>query len=189
MAYLSEERLQAFGFKYLGKNVQISDKAAIYNPELIEIGDHSRIDDFCIVSGRVVLGRYCHITPMCLVAGGKPGIYMDDYTTCAYGVKIFSQSDDYSGETMVNSLIPKQFKKELFAAVYIKRHVIIGTNAVIFPGVTLEEGTSVGAMSLVTKSTQAWWIYMGIPAKPHKVRSQNLLTLEKKFKASEHDSI
>lgn len=189
MAYLSETALNTLGFKSLGKNVKISDKAAIYNPELIEIGDYSRIDDFCIVSGRVVLGRYCHITPMCLIAGGAPGIYMDDYATCAYGVKIFSQSDDYSGETMVNSLIPKQFKKEFFAAVHIKRHVIIGANTVIFPGVTLEEGTSVGAMSLVTKSTQAWWVYTGIPAKPHKVRSQNLLTLEKIFKANEYDSI
>lgn len=189
MAYLSAAELASLGFKFLGKNVKISDKAAIYNPEQIEIGDHSRIDDFCVVSGRVVLGRYCHITPMCLIAGGGPGIYMDDYATCAYGVKIFSQSDDYSGETMVNSLIPTEFKKEYFAAVHIKRHVIIGTNAVIFPGVTLEEGTSVGAMSLVTKSTCSWWIYTGIPAKQFKPRSQNLLTLEKVFKAREHDSI
>lgn len=189
MAYLSQAALETLGFKSLGKNVKISDKAAIYNPESIEIGDHSRIDDFCIISGRVVIGRYCHITPMCLIAGGEPGIYLDDYATCAYGVKIFSQSDDYSGESMVNSLIPKKFKRELFAAVQIKRHVIIGTNAVIFPGVTLAEGTSVGAMSLVTKNTQAWWIYAGIPAKPYKARSQNLLALEKIFKASEYDSI
>lgn len=189
MAYLSESQLDALGFKSLGKNIRISDKAAIYNPELIEIGDHSRIDDFCIISGRVVIGRYCHITPMCLIAGGEPGIYMDDYVTCAYGVKIFSQSDDYSGETMVNSLIPKQFKKEFFAAVQIERHVIMGTNVVIFPGVTLAEGSSIGAMSLVTRSTQPWWIYTGIPARPYKTRSQNLLQLEQIFKATEYDSI
>lgn len=188
MAYLSEAQLIALGFKSLGLNIKISDKAAIYNPELIEIGDHSRIDDFCIISGRVVIGRYCHITPMCLIAGGEPGIYMDDYATCAYGVKIFSQSDDYSGETMVNSLLPKKFKKEFFAAVYIQRHVIIGTNAVIFPGVTVSEGCSIGAMSLVTKTTKPWWIYKGIPAKSYKERSQNLLKLEQIFKASEHDT-
>ncbi|MCT7486371.1 hypothetical protein N5T98_04935 [Aliarcobacter cryaerophilus] len=33
------------------------------------------------------------------------------------------------------------------------------------PGVTLKEGTSVGAMSLVRKSTEEWSIYLGNPAK------------------------
>jgi UDP-3-O-[3-hydroxymyristoyl] glucosamine N-acyltransferase len=64
MPYLTEEQLSQMGFRFLGTNVRISDKAAIYNAEQVEIGDYSRIDDFCIISGRVVIGRYCHITPM-----------------------------------------------------------------------------------------------------------------------------
>jgi acetyltransferase-like isoleucine patch superfamily enzyme len=38
------------------------------------------------------------------------------------------------------------------------------------PGVILEEGTSVGAMSLVLKSTEPWSIYVGSPAKRLKER-------------------
>lgn len=49
---------------------------------------------------------------MCLVAGGEPGIIMSDFVTLAYGVKVFSQSDDYSGKSLVNSNIPKKFKHE-----------------------------------------------------------------------------
>ena len=75
MAYLSEEQLNAMGFKNLGINVKISDKASIYNCEQITIGDHSRIDDFCVISGKVTIGQYCHITPMCLLAGGIPVSY------------------------------------------------------------------------------------------------------------------
>jgi len=53
MAYYTEEQLQNLGFKYIGKNVKISDKASIYNCDQIEIGDNSRIDDFCVVSGKI----------------------------------------------------------------------------------------------------------------------------------------
>lgn len=181
MAYLSEEQLQAMGFKKLGKNVRISDKAAIYNPEQMELGDHVRIDDFCVVSGNLSFGRFIHVTPMCLVAGGIPGIVLEDFCTLAYGVKIFSQSDDYSGQTLVNSNIPKRFKNEIFAAVHLHRQVIVGAGAVIMPGVNVAEGCAIGAMALVTRSTEAWGVYAGTPAIRLKERSRDLLSLEKQF--------
>lgn len=190
MAYYSEDQLVAMGFKRLGRNVKVSDKASIYNCEQIEIGDNSRIDDFCVISGRVEIGRFCHITPMCLVAGGEPGVFLDDFCTLAYGVKVFSQSDDYSGESMVNSLIPKKFKKEFFAPVTLGRHVIVGAGATVFPGVHVAVGCSVGAMALITKSTQPWGIYAGVPARRIKERKQELLQLEKHFLTEiENDSI
>lgn len=181
MPYLSDEVIQNMGFKYVGKNVKISDKAAIYNADKISIGDNSRIDDFCIISGKVEIGAYCHITPMCLVAGGEPGVSLNDFATLAYGVKIFSQSDDYSGETMVSSLIPKKYKNEIFKPVVIGRQVIIGAGSVILPGANIAEGCSVGAMSLIVKETHSWGIYAGVPAKRLKERSKNILELENAF--------
>src|SRR5690554_7845280 len=104
MAYLPQEALQDLRFKSLGKNVKISDKASIYNPETIELGDFSRIDDFCVISGRVSIGKYVHVTPHGLIAGGEKGVFIGDFSGLSYGVRIFSQSDDYSGNTMVSSL-------------------------------------------------------------------------------------
>ncbi len=190
MAYLSEIQLREVGFKHLGENVRISDKASIYNPEMIELGDNSRIDDFCVISGRVVIGKYCHITPMCLVAGGVPGVFFSDFCTLAYGVKVFSQSDDYSGLTLTNSLIPKKYKAEIYEPVSIGRHVIIGAGSIILPGVNLAEGCSIGAMTLVNKSTEPWGIYVGNPARRIKERKKDMLELEKKFLAEvANDSI
>lgn len=181
MAYLNQEQLEQMGFRRLGKNVKISDKASIYNPETIEIGDNSRIDDFCIISGKIKISAYCHITPMCLLAGGEKGISLEDFCTLAYGVKIFSQSDDYSGETMVNSLIPKQYKNEKTQKVLLKRQVIVGAGSMIMPGVTVAEGCSIGAMSLINKNTKPWGVYLGIPAIRVKERKKDLLILEKQF--------
>lgn len=190
MPYLTQEQLTQMGFRSIGRNVRISDKAAIYNADQMDIGDYSRIDDFCVVSGTVVIGRYCHITPMCLVAGGTPGVVMDDFVTLAYGVKVFSQSDDYSGETMTNSLVPRKYKRETFARVHLQKHCIVGAGSVIFPGVTLAEGCSVGAMTLVHKSTEPWGIYVGNPARRLKERKRDLLALEAQFLQEQpHDPV
>lgn len=178
MAYLTPTELSLLGFKSIGRNVKISSKAAIYNADQIEIGDNSRIDDFCVVSGRVAIGRHVHIAPHCLIAGGEIGITLDDFAGLAYFVQVFSQSDDYSGRTMTNPTVPDKFKTEIKAAVHIGKHVIVGASSVVFPGVSIAEGCSVGAMSLVHKSTEPWGIYIGNPARRAKARSKNLLNLE-----------
>jgi acetyltransferase-like isoleucine patch superfamily enzyme len=181
MAYLTEDQIKSLNFKHIGIGVKISDKAAIYNHSEISIGDFSRIDDFCVISGKIEIGKYCHITPMCLLAGGSPGIYLNDYTTLAYGVKIFSQSDDYSGESMTNSLIPKKFKKEIFSSVSVGRFCIIGAGTIVLPGANILEGCSIGAMSLVLKPTEPWGIYIGTPVKKIKERSKSLLKVFEQF--------
>ncbi len=181
MAYLTTKQLNKMGFMSLGANVKISDKAAIYNAGQIEVGSNSRVDDFCVISGRVQIGMHTHVTPYVLLAGGEPGIYMGDFCTLAYGVKVFSQSDDYSGESLTNSLIPKKYKNECLAKVTLGRHVIVGAGSTVFPGVDIAEGCSIGAMSLVLKPTRAWGVYAGVPARRMKERSKRLLDLETHF--------
>lgn len=181
MGYLAKKDLACMGFKRLGENVKISDKASIYNPDQIELGSNIRIDDFCVVSGKITIGSHCHITPMCLIAGGVPGLLIADFCTLAYGVKIFTQSDDYSGGSMTNSLIPKKYKNEIFKSVELERQTIIGAGSIVFPGVKISEGCAVGAMSLVTRSTDPWGIYAGNPAKRMRDRRRDLLKLEAEF--------
>lgn len=183
MAYLTQMQLEQMAFKSLGQNVLISDKASIYNADQIEIGNNSRIDDFCVVSGKVSIGMNVHFAAFCLVAGGKKGIIFEDFSGLAYQVQVFTQSDDYSGKTLTNPTIPLEYKLEQKRAVHIKKHVIIGAGSIILPGVTLEEGCSVGAMSLVRKSTEPWGIYVGNPAKRLKDRKKDLLVLEEQYLA------
>lgn len=188
MSYMTGKEMQSLGFKSLGCNVKISSKASIYNCDQIEVGDNSRIDDFCVLSGAIKIGHHVHLTPMCLVAGGEKGIVIDDFVTIAYGVKVFTQSDDYSGQTMTNSTVPEKYKNEYKGRVIIKKHSIIGAGSVIMPGIILAEGASIGAMTLVTKNTESWSIYVGVPAKKIRNRSKNLLNFEADF-LKDNDSI
>ena len=185
MAYLADDALHAMGFAELGNNVKISDKAAIYGAEKIRIGDNSRIDDFCVVSGRISMGRNVYIGPLCLVAGGEPGITFEDFTTLAYHAQVFSQSDDYSGATMTNPTVPSAYKSEIKEAVRLERHSIVGAGGIVGPGVTLAEGTSVGTGGVVLRSTEPWTIYAGVPAVKLKDRRRDLLSLEKNYLRSE----
>lgn len=185
MAFLTQTELEGMGFRSLGTNVKVSDKASIYNADQISLGDNSRIDDFCVVSGRVTIGRNVHIAVFCNVAGGTPGIWLDDFSGLAYGVHVFAQSDDYSGKSLTNPTVPEEFKNVTFGEVHLERHVIVGASSLVFPGVTIREGCSVGAMALVSRSTEPWGIYAGIPAKRIKDRSQELLSLESRYLATE----
>ncbi len=186
MSFLSPEEMTLMGFKSLGRNVRISSRAAIYNADQIAIGDNSRIDDFCVLSGRVSLGRNVHIAVFCNIAGGSEGVMLDDFAGLAYGCHVFSQSDDYSGLTLTNPTVPSQYKQETKKSVHIGRHCIVGTQSLVFPGVVLGEGCAVGAMSMVTRSTQEWSVYAGIPATRRKSRVRNLLELEQAYRNCEH---
>lgn len=185
MAFLTREQLLSMGFKSVGANVRISDKASIYNAAQIEIGPNSRIDDFCVVSGRVTIGRNVHVAVFCNVAGGTEGVVLEDFSGLAYGCHVFSQSDDYSGRTMTNPTVPALYKSETRKAVRIGRHCIVGAQSTVMPGVVLAEGCSVGAMSMVTKSTEPWAVYLGVPARKVKNRSRDLLELEKAYLLAE----
>lgn len=185
MAFLNDNQLRNVGFKRLGKNVRISDKASVYNADQIEIGDNSRIDDFCVISGKVIIGRNVHIAVFCNLAGGEKGIIIEDFCGFAYGSCAFTQSDDYSGLTLTNPTVPDKYKQEVKKPIVLKRHSIIGANSLIFPGVILAEGTSVGAMTMVVKSTKEWSVYFGIPAVRIKERKKNLLQLEDAYLTEE----
>ena len=164
---------------YIGKNVKISNKTSIYNCEKISIGDYTRIDDFCVISGKVTIGKNVYIAPFSLISGGQVGITISDFAGLSYGVKIFSQTDDYSGEYLTNQTIPVKYRKETKKSVFIGKHAAIGAGVTIMLGVNIAEGTAIGAMSLVRKSTEEWTTYLGNPAKKIKKRKKDLLKLEK----------
>lgn len=175
MAWLTQEQLKSLNLKHLGKDVKISDKVSILNPDQLSIGDRSRIDDFCVISGNVSLSNNVHITVFCNLSGGEPGISIDSFSGLAYGSHIFTQNDDYSGETLLGPTVPIEFRpKTQKSPVVLEKFCNIGAHALITPGVTLREGTVVGMKSLILRSTKPWTMYFGIPAKPWKGRSDRM---------------
>lgn len=181
MSFYTDEELLDLGFKKLGRNVKISKKTSIYRSYEIEIGDNSRIDDFCIISGNITIGRNVHFAAYSHVSAGECSVIFEDFSGLAYGCNVFTGTDDYSGLTLTNPTVPKEYKGLIESNIIIGKHVIIGTNSIVFPGVHIKEGCAIGAQTLVTKSTEPWGIYFGIPAKRIKSRKKDLLILEEKY--------
>ncbi len=184
MGFLSYEETLKLGFKYVGKDVLVSDKASIYGAEFISIGDYSRIDDFCLLSasaeGGIEIGRYVHISAYSSLVG-RAKIVMQDFSGLSSKVAVYSSSDDYSGEHLTNPTVPAEFKKIDSRPVILEKHVIVGTGSVILPGVTIKYGTAVGALSMVYKDCEELSIYSGSPAKLLKPRKTNFIELEKEL--------
>ena len=183
--FFSQIELEKMGFLNLGRNVQISNKASFYKIDQISIGDNSRIDDFCVLSGNILIGKNVHITTHCAITSTKDPVVISDFVGIAWGTNIFSSVDDFSGHSLTNPTIPIKFRNVTHGNVVLEKHVIIGANSVVFPNVTISEGCAIGSMSLVNKSTEPWGIYVGIPARRLKDRSRDLLKFEKVFNSKE----
>lgn len=182
-SFYSREELMDLGFCKVGENVLVSRKASIYGAKNMSIGSRVRIDDFCFLSGKITIGNNVHITAGAMLYGGPAGIIFEDFSGIATQGIIFADSDDYSGNSLTNPTTPAKYKSPIQQPVHVKRHVLIGSGTTILPGVTLGEGGAIGAMSLVKNDTKPWMIYAGIPAKPIKERSKNLLKLEAAYLA------
>lgn len=180
-SFYSPEELQEIGFKHLGENVLISRKTSIYSPQNISIGSNVRIDDFCILSGKIEMGNYIHISAYTGLFAGDVGVILKDFVTISSRNSVYAISDDYSGESMTNPMIPKEYRKVREAEVVLEKHVIVGSGSCILPGVYIGEGTAVGSMSLVNKSLDPWKIYGGVPCKVLKERKKELLEKEGAF--------
>ena len=181
MTFLTNSELNSIGFKHIGKNVKIGSFVSIHRPEEISIGNNSRIDDFSALSGNVIIGNNVHIAVHCSLVASSEALVMRDFSGLAFGCKLFTSSDDYSGKSLTNPTIPGRYKSVTNGRITIGRHAIVGTNSVVFPGVEIAEGCAIGALTLVTKSTIPWGIYVGNPARRIKERSRDLLVLEAEY--------
>jgi acetyltransferase-like isoleucine patch superfamily enzyme len=182
--YYKDEELAGFGFKSIGNNVQIAKNCTIVGLSNISIGSNVRIDGYCSIiaagHGWVSIGSFVHIGSFCYLSAGD-GIAMEDFSAVSQGVRIYSRSDDYTGENLTNPTVPEKYTSIIRGTVTLGRHVIIGSGSVILPKVTIGEGSSVGALSLVTHSLEPWGAYVGSPCRRFGNRSKKLLELESRL--------
>lgn len=180
-SFYSERELEELGVREVGKNVLISRKCSIYGAENIRIGNNSRIDDFVILSGKICIGDYVHISAGTYLFGGEAGIEVNDFIAVSAHCCIYAVTDDYLGFGMTNPMIPEEYRKVTQEKVTLEKHVIIGAGSVVLPGVHIAEGGAFGSMSLINKSTKEWKVYMGVPIKEWKERKK-LTEMEAMFR-------
>ena len=73
------------------------------------------------------------------------------------------------------SAIPAEFRETHRGTIILEPHAILGTNVVVLPDVTVGEGATVGAGSVVTRSLEPWGVYVGSPARRIKTRPREIV--------------
>lgn len=183
MGYLTRAQIEAMGFAHVGRDARLSDRASYYGASRISVGDHTRIDDFCVLSageGGIEIGAHVHLAVFCsLIGAGR--IHIADFANLSSRVSIYSSNDDYSGAHMTNPTVPAAYTGVTHAPVTLGRHVIVGAGSVILPGVTLADGVAIGALSLVRRDGEPFTVYAGNPARRIGERKRDLLVLERQF--------
>lgn len=163
-------------FKSIGDDVFISEESLIKRPHLCEIGSHNAIDNGVTIATQLIMGDYIHIASFVVVIGGeKSKLILEDFSFIASGTKIVCGGEDYGGDGLVGPTIPEEYRKINHNTVKFEKFAGCGVNCSIMPGVTLSEGSILGANSLLTKDTEPWTIYVGSPAKPIKTRKKDVI--------------
>lgn len=129
----------------IGKNTEIDRRVELRNPRMIEVGDHSLIGWFVLLSG-------------------NGGLKIGNNVNISSYAKI---------ETGSHSLTDSDFRA-IFKETRIEDDVWICTAAMILGGVTIGRGAIVAAGAVVTKDVPPYTIVGGVPAKPIGERCKNL---------------
>ena len=78
------------------------------------------------------------------------------------------------GEGLIGPLIPDEYKDtQKLEPIVLKRFSGTLANSIVLPGVTMAEGSILGANSLLKENTEPWTVYAGSPARPIRKRSKD----------------
>ena len=135
-------------------------------------GEFSQIDDFCFINigNRLHLGKFVHLSSFVSIIGGGE-CEICDFAGLSAGCRLITGTDDFSGGYLTNPTVPEEFKNIRQGSIKIGRHSLLGSNVVVMPDVSIGDGATVGAGSIVTKNLEDWTIYAGFS--PRKIGERN----------------
>ncbi len=133
--------------KQQGSNIKLYFPIVIWGKEFVTIGDNTSI------------GEYSHMW-------GQGGIFIGKNVLIAAHCCISSLNHNYSAPIIT-------FGGVIANPVVIEDDVWLGYNVVILPGVTIGQGSVIGAGSVVVKDIPPYSVAVGNPAKVIKKRIIN----------------
>ena len=148
--------------KYNIEGVKTFEYTKIIGLENIKFGKNIIIDDFTLIyaSAPMKIGNYVHIASFTSITGGAE-LVLEDFVAISQGCRILTGTDDFIDGGFGNSTLDEKYRNTKREPVKICKFCIIGANSVILPGVTISEGATVGAGSVVTKDLKPWGVYIG----------------------------
>lgn len=150
------------------------------------IGENTRIWQFCVVLPEAIIGRNCNICANVLI---ENDIVIGDNVTIKSGVQLWDgvrvEDNAFIGPnvTFTNDLVPRsKVYPKSFLRTIIKKGASIGANSTIVAGHTIGEYAFIGAGSVVTKDIPANTVWYGNPARQKGYITNDGILLDMEFK-------
>lgn len=148
----------------IADNVLIGDGVIIFHPELVNlygcrIGDQTRIGAFVEIQKNAVVGRRCKVSSHTFIC---EGVLIEDEVFIGHGVMF--TNDLYPRATNEDGALQADADWTVIPTT-VKRRASIGSNATIIAGVTIGEGSLIGAGAVVTRDVPDYAIVAGVPAR------------------------
>ncbi len=143
-------------------------------PGLVSLAKTSRVDDFVLVTAPTTIADFCHVGSHVAVLGSNR-VTLGPFSGISAGCKLFTSNDAYDGSGLMGPMVPYHLRNVHHGPITLEPFVQLGANSVVLPGVTIGEGTCVGAGSLVKSSLAPWGVYAGNPLRLVKPRSRDVM--------------
>ncbi len=155
-------------FKQIGSHVVFEAGVLVFHPETISLGENLYIGHGAMLKGyynsRMEIGDNTWIGQMAFLHSGG-GLFIGRDVGIGPAVKILtSRHAEEGAETPI-----LQSRIET-APVIIEDDCDLGVGCIILPGVTVGRGTQVGAGAVVSRSTPAYSVVAGVPARVLRLR-------------------
>ena len=154
-------------FAAVGTDVTVHPHTVFVLPERIRIGSRVVVSEFVWVHGgrSTTIGSFVHLSNHASIAGGGVAI-LEDFVGLSAGARLITGTELVHGEGLTNPTIPAEYRAVRRSFVHLERHVFLGTNAVVQPGITIGEGAVLGAGAVATRDLAPWTVNVGVPARP-----------------------
>lgn len=156
-------------FCALGEGVVFEPGVLVFHPENIAIGKHVYIGHYTILKGyyknKMVIGEGTWIGQQCFFHSAG-GLLIGRNVGIAPSVKIITSFHEEEGRNK-----PILHSRLAFAPVTIEDDCDIGVGVIILPGVTIAQGTQVGAGAVVNRDLPPYAVVAGVPARVIRTRT------------------
>jgi acetyltransferase-like isoleucine patch superfamily enzyme len=145
----------------MDSNVFIDQGVFFAYPKSVELSEFSYIDKNTIIMSKTArIGRRVHIAPRVFISGGGD-FEIQDYACIATNSNIITSTEVLKdGARCSGPMVSAKQRNVLRSQVRILKDAFIGANVTILPGVTVAQGSVIGAGVTLAKDTEPWGIYV-----------------------------
>ena len=171
--FKSEEFMKRLAL--VGQDVQVYQWALIIKPEVIELADGVRIDDYARIEGGqgLTIGKYVHIASFASILGGGQA-QVGDFSGIAQGARLITGMGHPFEDKFPVPLPTGDPYHRKRGRIILGAYCFVAANAVVLPDIEVGDGAVIGAGAVVTHNVPPWTIVAGVPASVIKLRERFL---------------